>query len=93
MVCEKNNLLMISEEKLNFSLSAVKFYMKSYLKPYILQGNSKGGGTILYIREDFPSRFLKTLDVEDLLVECYFENKNGCSFLTLIPINPRPRDI
>ena len=93
MVCKKNNLLMISEEKLNFSLSGVKFYMKTYLKPYILKRNSKGGGIILYIREDFPSRFLKTSDVEDLLVECYFENKNGCSFLTLIPINPRPRDI
>ena len=67
---------MISEEKLNFSLLGVKFYMKSYLKPYILKRNSKGGGIILYIREDFPSRFLKALDIKDLLVECYLQNKN-----------------
>ena len=67
---------MISKEKLHFSLSDVQFYMKSYLKPYILKRNSKGGGIILYIREDFPSRFLKALDIKDLLVECYLQNKN-----------------
>ena len=61
---------------------------RQVLHEIILKRNSKGGGIILYIREDFPSRFLKALDVEDLLVECYFENKNGCSFLTLIPIKP-----
>ena len=32
--------------------------MKSYSKPYRLDRNSKGGGIILYVRKDIPSKLI-----------------------------------
>ena len=52
MVRDKADLLIISETKLDCSFPNAQFYMKSYLKPYRLDKNSKGGGIIVYFRED-----------------------------------------
>ena len=52
LVRDKIDLLMISETKLNSSFPNAQFYMKSYSKPYRLDRNRKGGGIILYVRED-----------------------------------------
>ena len=47
--------------------------MKSYSKPHRLDRNSKGGGIILYIREDTPSKLINSScidhDKEYFLVE------------------------
>ena len=56
MVRDKVDLLMISETKLDSSSPNAKSYMKSYSKPCRLDKNSKGGGIILYVREDIPSK-------------------------------------
>ena len=58
MVRDKVELLMISETKLDSSFADAQFYMKSYTKPYRLDRNSKGGGIILYVREDIPSKLI-----------------------------------
>ena len=47
---------MISKKKLNSSFPETQFYMKSYSKPYRLDGNNKGGGMILYVREGIASK-------------------------------------
>ena len=64
---------MISETKLNSSFPNAQFYMKSYSKPYRLDRNSKGGGIILYVREDIPSKLVNSSrtnhDKEYFLVE------------------------
>ena len=63
---------MISETKLDFSFPNAQFYMKSYSKPYRLDRNSKGGGIILYVREDIPSKLINSCtnhDKEYFLVE------------------------
>ena len=47
--------------------------MKSYPKPYRLDRSSKGGGIILYVREDIPSKLINSScidhDKEYFLVE------------------------
>ena len=60
MVRDKVDLLMISETKLDSSFPNAQFYMKSYSKPYRLDRNSKGGGIILYVREDIPSKLINS---------------------------------
>ena len=52
MVWDKPFFLMISETKLDSSFPDAQFYMKSCSNPYRLDRNSKGGGKIVYIRED-----------------------------------------
>ena len=60
MVQDKADLLMISETKLDSSFPNAQFYMKFYSKPYRLDRNSKGGGIILYVREDIPSKLISS---------------------------------
>ena len=64
---------MISETKLDSSFPNAQFYMKSYSKPYRLDRNSKGGGIILCVREDVPSKLMNSSytnhDKEYFLVE------------------------
>ena len=60
MVRDKVDSLMISETKLDSSFSNAQFYMKSFSKPYRLDRNSKGGGIILYVREDIPSKLISS---------------------------------
>ena len=52
MVWDKLFFLMISETKLDSSFPDAQFYMKSCSNPYRLDRNSKGGGKIVYVRED-----------------------------------------
>ena len=73
MVRDKVDLLMISETKLYSSFPNAQFYMKSNWKPYRLDRNGKGGGIILYVREDVTSKLINSSctnhDKEYLLVE------------------------
>ena len=58
----KNNvdILMISETKLDNSFPTAQFLLHGFSAPYRLDRNSKGGGILLYIREDIPSRLLNS---------------------------------
>ena len=73
MVRDKVDLLMISETKLYSSSSNAQFYMKPCSKPYRLNRNSKGGGIILYVRGDIPSKLINSSftshDKEYFLIE------------------------
>ena len=60
IVRDKVDLLMIFETKLDSSFPNAQFYMKYYSKPYRFDRNSKGGGIILYVREDIPSKLLNS---------------------------------
>ena len=69
-----NNLdmFLISETKLDDSFPTVQFLIKGFSAPYRFDRNSKGGGLLLYIREDIPSKILtysSNCDIETLLVE------------------------
>ena len=49
-------ILMISETKLDESFPKGHFLMKGFSETYRLDLNSKGGGIMLFIREDIPSK-------------------------------------
>ena len=49
-------LLLVLETKLDDSFPTALFLMSGFCKPYKLDRSSNGGGLLLYIREDIPSR-------------------------------------
>ena len=60
------DILMISETKLDDTFPEGQFKIHGYSKPYRLDRNSNGGGIMIFVREDIPS---KTLYVENLPME------------------------
>ena len=67
----KNNIdiLMISERKLDESFPTSQFFINDFSSPHRLDRNCKGGGIILYSREDIPSKLLLT---KKNLAEAFF---------------------
>ena len=51
------DILLISEIKLDDSFLPAQFRLKGFCTPYRLDKNSKGGGLLLYFREDIPPSF------------------------------------
>ena len=67
--CDRNiDVLMISETKLDASFPQNQFIINDY-NHYRLDRNSKGGGILVFILEDIPSR--KIINV-NLTIECMF---------------------
>ena len=76
----KDNLhiLMISETKLGSTFPSDKFTIEGYAAPKIFDRNSRGGGILLYIREDIPVRLPTTSlpkDFEEFFVELNLRKK------------------
>ena len=72
VIDNKIDLFLISEAKLDDSFPMEQFLMEGFATPYRHDRNSKGGGLLLYIWEDIPSKRLwyKTnYDIETLIVE------------------------
>ena len=69
----KVDILLISETKLDPSFQIAQFCIDGYTPPYRLDRNGNGGGIILYVREDIPSKVLTKMehmdDTECFLVE------------------------
>ena len=51
---------MISETKLDNSFPEGQFLVEGYSKPYRIDHNCQGGGIMLYVRADIPSKLLPT---------------------------------
>ena len=52
------DILTIQETKLDDSFPAGQFIIEGYSEPYRLDRNRDGGGVMIYVREDIPSRLL-----------------------------------
>ena len=67
------DVLTIQETKLDPSFPAQQFIIEGYSEPYRLDRNREGGGVLIYVREDIPSKLLNkhkfTEYVEGLFVE------------------------
>ena len=66
------DILMISETKLDSTFPSNQFTIEGYAAPIRFDRNGRGGGIILYIREDIPDRLLKLSlpkDFEGFFVE------------------------
>ena len=79
------DVLMISETKIDDSFPIGNFLIHGFSPPYRLDRDSKGGGIMLYIREDIPSNLLATNKepIESLYVELNLQNEKyliNCSY-------------
>lgn len=67
------DILIIQETKLDPSFPTEQFLINGYKIPYRLDRNRRGGGVIIYIREDIPSKQLFkhkfTKNIEGLFIE------------------------
>ena len=78
---------MISEIKIDDTFPDSQFLIKGFSVPYRLDRTAKGGGILLYIREDIPSKRIKkvTFDesFEGFFIEINLRSKKwllGCSY-------------
>ena len=72
MVEKTVDIFLISEMKLDDSFPSAQFEIEGFTTPYRYDRNNKGGGLLLYIREDVPSRLLQCksqCNIESLSVE------------------------
>ena len=72
MVENNADILLISETKLDDSFPSGQFKICGFSMPYRYDRNSMGGGLLLYIRDDIPTKLLKhdfETNIENLSVE------------------------
>ena len=67
------DILTIQETKLDPSFPSQQFALDGYSEPYRLDRNRYGGGVLIYVREDIPSKLLRkhnfTKNVEGMFIE------------------------
>ena len=72
------DILMISETKLDPSFPNGQFHIHGFSEPYRFDRNGNGGGILLYIREDIPSKLILTkMTIEGFFVEISLRKKSG----------------
>ena len=77
MVNNKTDILMILETKLYYSFPTGQFYIRGLSEPYRLDRKSKGGGLLLYVRDDILSKLiLGRKTIEGFFVEIGLRKKN-----------------
>ena len=86
--------VMTSETKLDASFPMSQFLIKSYVFPYRLDRNGKGGGILVYVREGIPSKLITAnlpnvagffleinLRKKKLVISCSYNPHNQTKFL------------
>ena len=77
----------------DYSFSIEQFIISGYTKPYRLDRNRNGGGVIIYVREDIPSKELKkhnfTKSIEGLFVEINLRKTKLLFFGTYHSTHPK----
>ena len=73
MVKYKANILVLTETKIDPSFQNQQFHIEGFCLPYRLERNKHGGGVLVYIRGDIPSKILKKTflldDIEGIFIE------------------------
>ena len=78
IINNNTDILMISETKLDPSFPTRQFHIHGFSEPYRFDRNSIGGGILLYIREDIPSKLILTkMAIEEFFVEINLRKKGG----------------
>ena len=69
----KIDILVLTETKLDESFPTSQFFIDGYSEPYRMDRNRNGGGILIYIREDIPSKKLNRhnfpSDIEGMFLE------------------------
>ena len=66
------DILTIQETKLQKGIDTDRLKMPGYHEPYRLDRNRHGGGVLIYVREDIPTKPVKhsfTRDIEGMFIE------------------------
>ena len=75
-ICANLDILLIPETKLDDSFPSAKFLLDGFSKSYRLDRCSNGGGILLYIRDNIPSRLLSISNkTESIFAEINFSKK------------------
>ena len=74
------DILLVSETKIDDSFPSAQFQITGLSTPYRMDRNENGGGIILYVREDIPSKEIAYYptrgDIESMFVEIHlYKNK------------------
>ena len=70
------DILLICETKLDLLFPKVQFHIHGFGEPYRFDRNEKGGGILLYIRDDIPSKLIESkMKIEGLFVEINLRKK------------------
>ena len=80
---------MVTETNLDETFPLGQFYVEGFTMPYRLDRNRNGGGVIIYVREDIPSKILEKHklphDTEDIFIELNFRKVKWLLFGTYHP--------
>ena len=80
------DIMVISETKLDESFSNGQFKIPGYALPFRLDRNQFGGGIMVFVREDIPSRVLSlNKSIESLFIELNFRKKKWLLCCTYNP--------
>ena len=86
VVGNKIDTLLISEIKLDYTFSLNQFILEGFTPPYRLNRTTYGGGLMLFVREDTPSKLLPSIkslgNIQNISVEINLRSK---SLFKLIP--------
>ena len=67
------DILVVTETKLDASFEISQFCIVGFNEPYRLDRNRNGGGILIYVRQDIPTRLLKLhtfpYDIEGIFIE------------------------
>ena len=77
-ITDKTDILLISETKLDSSLPVNQFLIDGFSPPYRLDRHANGGGIMLYVREDIPSKLLpnnQDSEIENIFLEINLRSK------------------
>ena len=78
------DILLICETKLDSSFPRAQFQIHGFGEAYRFDRNKKGGGILLYIRDDIPSKLIESkMTIEGLFVEINLRKKKWllcCSY-------------
>ena len=85
------DILVITETKLDNSLPTSQFLVKGFAELFRLDRNRNGGGVMIYIRDDIPSRLLSEhvfpSDIEGLFIELNFRKYKWLLLGTYHPLS------
>ena len=80
----KVDILIVTETKLDSTFPTSQFVIDRYSEPYRFDRNRNGGGVLIYIREDIPSKLLADHklphDIEGIFVELNLRKKKWLLF-------------
>ena len=91
IIQNKLYIVVITETKLDNSYPPSQFSIDAFSKPYRLDRNKHGGGILIYIREDIPSKQLSkhnfAKDIEGIFVEIDLRKTKWLLFGSYHPLN------